>query len=363
MIDLWKEVMVENAAAWIGWGGLIIGIIFGFIVQRTNFCTMGSISDILSFGDWRRFRAWLMATGVAIIGVAVLERTAIADMSFSMYVTPNLTWGGHIIGGFIFGIGMVFGGGCVSKNLVRAGGGDLRSLIVLVVIGISAYMTIGGLFGPTRVALVEPMTADLTAAGFDDQRIGTILSGVTGMASGTANLIAVILFGGGFVAYGLANKAFRSSPSHMIAGIGIGLCVIAGWLLTAMTFDEFADNPTLASLSYVRPAGDSIDYFMRFTAFDGISFSVVTTLGALIGAFIGAVTQKRFHLATFSDAPDTLRNLGGGVLMGIGGVVALGCTVGQAVTGFSTLAVGSLLTFIFIIIGGIVGMKAMEAMA
>jgi len=360
MIDLWKEAMVENATAWVGWGGLIIGIIFGFIVQRTNFCTMGSISDILSFGDWRRFRAWLMASGVAIVGVAVLERTEIADMSFSMYVTPSLTWGGHIIGGFVFGVGMVFGGGCVSKNLVRAGGGDLRSFIVLGVIGITAYMTIGGLFGPTRVAIVTPLTTELA---LDDQRIGTILSGVTGMAPGTANLIAVILFGGGFIVYGLANKAFRSSPSHLIAGIGIGLCVTAGWLLTAMTFDEFADNPTLASLSYVRPAGDSIDYFMRFTAFEGISFSVVTTLGALIGAFIGAVSQKRFHLATFSDAPDTLRNMAGAVLMGIGGVVALGCTVGQAVTGFSTLAVGSLLTFVFIIIGGIVGMKAMEAMA
>ena len=134
-------------------------------------------------------------------------------------------------------------------------------------------------------------------------------------------------------------------------------------MLTGLTFDEFADNPTVESLSYVRPAGDTVDYLMRFTAYGAPGFTVVTLLGALVGAFLSAITNKSFAFATFTDSSDTLRNMMGAVLMGIGGVAALGCTVGQSVTGFSTLALGSLVTFVFIVIGGIIGMKIMEALA
>ena len=357
MIDAWKEVAVENAAFYVGWGGLLIGIVFGALISRTNFCTMGSLSDIVNFGDWRRFRSWVLAMAVAMIGVLWIERAGIGDMSYSLYVMPNLMWGGHILGGVIFGIGMVFSGGCVSKNLVRAGSGDLRALIVLWMIGATAYMTIGGVFAEARVAFIDATSTDL---GFADQRLYTILSGITGMALETAHILTVVVLAGGVLIYCFMDAGFRKSPTHVIAGIGIGFCVVAGWFLTAMTFDEFADNPTLASLSYVRPAGDSIDYFMRFTADKVPSFAVVTTVGALLGAFLMALYRKQFHLATFSDPGDTLRNLGGAILMGIGGVTALGCTVGQAVTGFSTLALGSLITFLAIIIGGYIGMKLLE---
>lgn len=363
MIDTWKEIAVESASFYIGWGGLFIGILFGALIARTNFCTMGSLSDIVNFGDWRRFRSWLLAVSIAMIGVLWLERAEIADMSYSLYVSPNLAWGGHLIGGLIFGVGMVFSGGCVTKNLVRAGSGDLRSLIVLWLIGGSAYMTIGGLFAQTRVDVVAATTLDLAEMGLDDQRISSILSGVTGMSAEMATIATVLILAGGMLIYCFKDAGFRKSPTHLAAGFGIGILVIAGWFLTALTFDEFADNPTLASLSYVRPAGDSIDYFMRFTAYEGVSFAVATTFGALIGAFLMALATRTFHLATFSDPGDTLRNLGGAILMGIGGVTALGCTVGQAITGFSTLAVGSLITFIAIIIGGLIGFKLLEWLA
>ena len=363
MLEMWRETIVENPGFYLGWGGLLIGTIFGFIVYRTNFCTMGSISDILSFGDYRRFRSWLLAAGVAMIGVAILERSGVADFSLAMYVSPNFTWGANIVGGFVFGIGMVLGGGCVSKNLVRAGGGDLRSLVVLIVIGISAFMTIGGLFGPFRIAAFTPVTTDLTEMGLSDQRLGSVLSALTGMQAPTASLVALIIMAGGILVYCLKDKGFRSSPVHLAAGIGIGLCVIAGWVLTGLAYDEFADNPTLISLTFARPTGDSLDYLMRFTAFSGPGFGVVTTAGVILGAFLAAISQKKFALATFSDTNDTVRNLFGAVLMGFGGVLALGCTIGQALTGFSTLAIGSGLTFIFIVVGGIAGMKVMEALA
>ncbi|GKY86384.1 YeeE/YedE family protein [Sinisalibacter aestuarii] len=363
MLDMWREAALANPAAWIGWGGLIIGIVFGFTIQRTNFCTMGSISDILSFGDYRRFRSWLMAAGVAVIGVAVIERLGAADLSYSIYTGPTFQWGGHIIGGLLFGIGMVFGGGCVSKNLARAGGGDLRSLIVLVVIGIAGYMTIGGLFAQARIWITTPLTADLSAAGLESQRVDEMIGALTGMGAGTANLIAVVLIAGALLVYAFADTGFRQSRMHLIAGLVVGLCVLAGWMLTGLALDDFADNPRVESLSYVRPAGDTLDYLMRFTAYEAPSFTVVTLLGALIGAFLSAITNKSFAFATFTDAGDTLRNIGGAVLMGIGGVTALGCTIGQSVSGVSTLALGSLITFVFIVIGGVIGMKAMEALA
>ncbi|MCB1334375.1 MAG: YeeE/YedE family protein [Roseivivax sp.] len=363
MIDTWKEIAVESADFYIGWGGLLIGILFGFIVYRTNFCTMGSISDILSFGDKNRFRAWLLAIAVAILGVWVIETLGIADMTQSMYQVPAFGWGANIVGGLIFGFGMVFSGGCISRNLVRAGGGDLRSVVVLLITGIFGYMTIGGLFGPARVALFTPLTTDLTAAGIEDQSLGAILAGLTGMGVETATTVTALLVAGLLLAYCFAAPQFRASGRNLTAGFGIGLCVVLGWLLTGLTYDEFADNPQLISLSYVRPVGDTLDYLMRYTALGAPGFGVATVAGALIGGLLGALSMGRVHLTTFADKSDSIRNMFGAALMGIGGVLALGCTVGQALTGVSTLAVGSVLTFACIVIGGIVGVKTIEAIA
>lgn len=358
-----REAAVESAAFYIAWGGLLIGIVFGFIVYRTNFCTMGSISDILSFGDYNRFRAWLLAVAVAILGVAAIEMAGVADMSMSMYQTTALPWGGNVIGGLIFGFGMVFSGGCISRNLVRAGGGDLRSVVVLLITGIFGYMTMGGLLGPLRVSVFTPMTTDLEAVGMEDQSIGAALSAMSGMSIETGTAISVVLLVAALLAYCFSSASFRSSGRNIAAGVGIGLCVVAGWFLTGITYDEFADNPTLISLSYVRPAGDTIDYLMRYTALGAPGFGVVTVAGALLGGFLGAVSMGRLHLTTFADKSDSIRNMFGAALMGIGGVLALGCTVGQALTGVSTLAIGSVITFVFIVIGGAIGVKTMENLA
>ena len=363
MIETWKEIAVESADFYIGWGGLLIGIIFGFIVYRTNFCTMGSISDILSFGDKSRFRAWLLAIAVAILGVWLIEGAGVADMTLSMYQTSQLGWGGNIVGGLIFGFGMVFSGGCISRNLVRAGGGDLRSIVVLMITGVFAYMTIGGLLGPLRVQFFTPMTMDLGAAGFEDQSLGAIVAGVTGMGVEVATTAVTLIIVAALLFYCFKDAHFRGSSRNVIAGFGIGFCVVAGWFLTGIAYDEFADNPTLISLSYVRPAGDTLDYLMRYTALGAPGFGVVTVAGAILGGLLGAASMKRVHLTTFADKSDSIRNMFGAALMGIGGVLALGCTVGQALTGVSTLAVGSIITFICIVLGGMAGVKTMENLA
>lgn len=361
MIESLRETVLENPAAYVAWGGLVIGIVFGFIVQRTNFCTMGSISDFMSFGDFKRFRSWLLAAAVAILGVYWVESAGIADMADSMYLTPSFGWLANIAGGLMFGFGMVFSGGCTSRNLVRAGSGDLRSVVVLIVTGIAAFMTIGGLLGPARVAIFDPASVNLSDSGMETQRMGEILGTLTGMGTETGTLAVMIVIVAAIAIFVFKDGEFRTSPPHLVAGIGIGLCVIAGWVLTGLAQDELADRPVqLISLTYVRPAGDTLDYLMRYTAYGAPAFGVVTTLGAILGGFLGAVTAGRFQLTSFADAKDTYRNMGGAVLMGIGGVLALGCTVGQAITGFSTLAIGSLLTFIAIVIGGMAGIKAYE---
>lgn len=361
MIDALRELVIESPALYVGFGGLIIGVVFGYIVFKTNFCTMGSISDVVNFGDYRRFRSWILASATGIIGASVLEMTGVVDLAGSIYLTPNLNWVGNIVGGLLFGFGMVFAGGCTSRNLVRAGGGDLRSLMVLLIVGIFGYMTIGGLLGPLRAMVFGPVTINLADYGLETQRVGDIFGALTGLDSGLSAKIMLAVILAGMLGYTLKDKDFRNSPVHIIAGVGIGLCVTAGWLLTGLAQDDFADVPVaLASLTYVRPSGDTIDYLMRFTAYSAPSFAVVTTFGALLGGFIGAIIHGKFHIATFADAKDTTRNMFGAALMGIGGVVALGCTVGQAISGASTMALGSYITFVFIVVGGIAGMKFFE---
>ena len=364
MIEQWREAVVESAAFYVGWGGLLIGIVFGYLVQVTNFCTMGSISDILSFGDYNRFRSWLLASAVAILGVAGIEAMGVANMADSMYLTPNLGWLANVAGGLMFGFGMVFSGGCISRNLVRAGGGDLRSIVVLVITGIFAYMTIGGIIGPLRVAIFDPASIDLGQYGMETQRIGEAVSVMTGLSADTAILASVVVIAGAFLVYCFKDSNFRSSPRHLLAGFGIGLCVVAGWFLTGLAADDFADVPVqLISLSYVRPAGDTIDYLMRYTALGPPGFAITTTAGALLGGFLGALLSGRLALTSFADAKDSIRNMFGAALMGIGGVLALGCTIGQALTGFSTLAIGSAITFAAIVSGGVAGVKTMERIA
>ena len=359
MMEL-REVFAANGPQYVMLGGLIIGFVFGYIVFRTNFCTMGAISDFMSFGDFRRFRAWILAGATAIVGTQWLAYNDVLPISETMYISGSLNWLGNILGGLMFGFGMVFAGGCASKNLVRVGGGDLRSLLNLVVLGIFAYMTIGGVLGPFRDAMQQATSVPMASIGAS-QGLADITAQAAGVAASTAGLIVGLVIAGLMALYCFGDASFRSSPIHIISGIGIGLCVVAGWAVTGLAFDEFADTPMQPiSLTYVRPSGDTLEWLQRYTALGLPNFGVSSLLGALAGAFVAAISMGSFKFATYSDTNDTLRNMMGAALMGIGGVLALGCTIGQAVTGISTLAIGSFLAFGAIVVGGMFGMKAFE---
>ena len=360
-----REMIQQDPALWLAAGGFMIGVVFGYIVFRTNFCTMGSISDFMSFGDYRRFRAWILAGAVAIIGTQGLDAVGVIPLSKTMYLGASLNWLGNIGGGLLFGYGMVFAGGCASKNLARVGGGDLRSLVVLIVMGLVAYMTIGGIIGPARSWLEQLTSVNLGALGgwkLGSQSVGEIAGAVTGLGAARGNVVMAVIIAGAMLIYAFKDASFRTSPVHIVSGLGIGLCTVAGWALTGLAFDDLADKPvTPISLTYVRPTADTIEWLQRFTAGMMPGFGVATVLGALSGAFVAAVSMGRFQVSTFASIGDTRRSLFGATLMGIGGVMALGCTVGQAITGVSTLALGSFLTFAAIVAGGMAGMKRMEA--
>ena len=256
---------------------------------------------------------------------------------------------------------MVFGGGCASRNLVRAGTGDLRSLIVIIVVGLTAYATIGGLLGPLRAALTSATSVNTVAWGLPNQGLGAIIAHAFALSPQVSDALGSALLAGGLLAYCFSSPEFRASPVHIASGLLVGLLVVAGWALTGLAADDMTEVARIpSSLTFVRPSGDALEWVERYTAAPVPGFGVASLFGVILGAFGGAASEGKLRLATFSDPMDTVRNLFGAVLMGIGGVLALGCTLGQAVTGVSTLAIGSILAFISLVAGGVAGVKTME---
>ena len=355
------DFIQQHPGPWLAAGGFIIGTAFGATIFATNFCTMGSLSDILTFGDYRRFRAWVLASATALAGTQMLSIAGIVPLDRAMYLSPTLNWSGNILGGLMFGFGMVFAGGCASKNLARTGGGDLRSLLTLIVMALFAYMTLGGILGPVRNWLEQATSIDLKPWHLGTQNLGEIVGAVLRIGQPIGTQVAAAGCLAAAAVYCFKDARFRASRIHVLSGIAIGLCVIAGWALTGLAFDDLADKPTAPqSLTFVRPSADAIEWLQRFTAAMIPGFGAATVFGTIFGAFCAASAMGRFKVATFSSVAETKRGLFGAALMGIGGVLALGCTVGQAITGVSTLALGSFLTFAALVCGGLQGMKRLE---
>ncbi len=339
--------------------GFALGIVFGGTAQKTNFCTMGAISDIVFMEDWNRFRAWMLATGVAILGSQTLYQTEVIDLTKATYLTPNLGWFGAIVGGLMFGFGMTLGSGCGNKTLVRIGAGNLKSLVVLLFLGIFAYMTLRGLIGLARVEMEALTLVDLTASGLKTQGIPEILAKAFSLPLKAISMIASAAIGGGLIVFAFKSAEFRSSARDVAGGFIIGLLVITAWYVTGVIGNDEFDPVPVVSFTFIAPAGDGLQYLMTFTGAT-INFGIAAVGGIIFGSFLMAVASREFHLEAFSDTSDMVRHITGGMLMGVGGVLSLGCTVGQGITGMSTLAVGSLLALASIIAGGVYGLKFLE---
>lgn len=351
-----EDLPISTIVATAGFGA---GIVLGAVANVTNFCTMGSLSDMVFMGDYGRFRGWVLAMAVAILGTQALHVLGMVDLYKTIYQTTNFGWAGAIIGGVLFGFGMTRAGGCANKNLVRIGGGNLKSIVVVLVMGVTAYMTVRGLFGLGRIQIENATNVDLAAKGLKGQGMVDMLAALIGQdpeAIRVAFAVVVVLV---MLAYVFKDAEFRSNKLQIVGGIVVGLLIPSGWWITGVLgFDEF--SPTaLGSFTFVNPAGESVQYLMTFTGAT-INFGIATVGGVIVGSFLAAKATGSFAIEAFANADDMKGHLVGSVMMGFGGVLALGCTFGQGITGMSTLAAGSLIALVSIIFGGLWGLKAME---
>jgi len=340
-------------------GAFLLAVVFGAVGQRANFCTMGAISDAATFGDWRRMRMWALAIAVAIAGAATLQAAGLIDLGKSIYTGARVAWLSMIVGGFLFGFGMTLGSGCGSKTLIRIGGGSLKSLIVLVFIGISAYMALKGLFVVWRAAALDPVRLDVGAATSD---LPAVLEKL-GLPS-TVKLVVPWVIAAGIAAWVFASPAFRSTKEMVAGGLLIGAVVVAGWYLSGhigylpedpATLEEkfvATNSGRMESFSFVAPVAYLLELLVYWTDTSRVlTFGIAAVLGMIVGSAAMALAMGTFRWEGFTTTEDLVHHIVGGILMGFGGVTALGCTIGQGITGLSTLAIGSFLAF-FSIVGG-----------
>lgn len=312
--------------------GLLAGAAFGGTVQRTNFCTMGAISDIVLFADWRRMRAWLLAIAIALLATQALAVLGMVDLHRSAYLDAAPVWPAVVLGGLLFGFGMTQTGGCVSKNLVRLGGGNLKSLVVLAVFAVVALLT-------TLIVTSPEATPALPQA-----------SG----ASAVARVTTAILAGGALLLFCLKDGGFRRSRRDLGAGLVLGALVAVLWLVPALGATA---QPAL--LNFVAPVSEAARGLVD-AATGGLGFGVAAMIGAVAGAFVAARASGTFRTERFAGRDDVFRHLVGAALMGAGGALAMGCTIGHGITGLSTLAVPSILAFFALIAGGLAGVRYLE---
>ena len=369
------------------WATFAIAFIMGAVVNKTNFCTMGAVSDAVNMGDNNRMRAWFLAITVAMIGIIVMEYTGVLNVnsSFPPYRASQLVWAENILGGLIFGIGMTLASGCGNKTLIRVGAGNLKSIVVLLIIAVIAFYMINPLPDSDQTLMsllffdwLRPAAIDLTTP----QDIGSLID--------PNNAVAMRLYVGGVIALVMLiiifkSAEFRRSFDDMLSGVVVGLSILAGWYISGALVKIAIDGDMISMASYVQnwaflndsdagkpaelrslapqsftfinPIGQAYGYATRDFASKFLTFGLMAFGGVIAGSFIWSLIARSFRFEWFASFRDFLNHVIGAILMGFGGILAVGCTIGQGITGVSTLAVGSILALVSIIFGSALTMK------
>lgn len=340
--------------------GAGLGFVFGAVAHKTHFCAMGAVSDIVNMGAWGRMRMWLLAIAVAVIGANALDYAGLVDLSRSFYAVPRFPWLAYIVGGVLFGIGMTLASGCGSRNLVRLGGGNLKSLVVLVFLAISADMTLRGVLAPIRVEWLGAIAYEFGQG----QDLSSLLAPLFGTGKRELQPWICALVAIALLVFIFRDRDFRADHNGQLGGVVIGLVIVAGWFVTGKLGYLAEDPETLMeafvgtrsarpeSFSFVGPVANTLELLQFWTdKFTRMTFGVAIVTGTLAGSFAYAVLTRRLRWESFASAADTRNHIVGGILMGFGGVTAVGCTVGQGITGLSTLALGSVLVWLSIVAG------------
>lgn len=330
--------------------GLVIGLAFGAVALLSGFCLLSSLRGWWGDGDGRLIRTFALALAVAIAGTQILAISGLVDIGKSLYLQPSFSAPVLLLGGLLFGYGMVLANGCASRALVLLGRGNLRSLVVVLVIGIAAAITLKGVIAPARLAVMG-WTAQTPAAISLPALASTL-----GLSNALAAALAIAAVGGALLIFALAHAGFRQSPGQIAAGIAVGLLVSAGWFATGyLGADDFSPSP-VTTLTFISPITDSVQYAMLPTALS-LNFGIALAAGTLAGSFITALVTRRFEPEGYSSLRQTLRSVSGAALMGAGGAMAFGCSVGQGLTGLSTLALPSFIAAAGIVIGAAAGLR------
>jgi uncharacterized membrane protein YedE/YeeE len=310
-------------------------------------------------------RMWALAIGVAMLGFNTMAYLGWVEAGKSFYAGSRLIWLSNLLGGALFGVGMVLASGCGSKTLVRIGGGSLKAVVVFVVLAIAAYATMRGIVGVARVATVDAVAVTLPTG----QDLPSMLAGVAGLDRRVLALALGGVLGGGLVLWALWRPEGRSADV-LLAGIGIGLVVVGVWWVSGRlghleehpkTLEEAflaTNSQRMESLTFVAPIAYTVDWLIMFSDKSKVlTIAVVSTVGVIVGALASALATRSFRWEGFAGTQDTAHHLVGAVLMGVGGVTAMGCTVGQGLSGVSTLALGSFLAFAGIVGGAVIGLR------
>ena len=347
------------------WAAFILSLLFGAVAQRTHFCTMGAISDIVNMSDWTRMRQWGMAVGVAMIGFYTLAVSGVIDPAKTLYASNRFIWLSALSGGLLFGFGMVLASGCGSKTLVRIGGGNLKSVVVFVVMGVAAFATLKGITAVLRVATVDRVAIDFASNAALPNWLGTAV----GISTAGAGLILALVLGLGLIIWALLGRDFVRLD-NLLAGLGLGAIIAAMWWVSGR-LGYVAEHPDtlqeaflatnsgrMEALSFVSPVAYTIDWLMFFSdKAKVLTLGVVSVFGVVVGSAVYAIATRSFRWEGFAGAEDTANHLVGAVLMGVGGVAAMGCTVGQGLSGLSTLSATSFVAVSAIIAGAVAALK------
>ena len=369
------------------WSVFGIALVLGVVVNKTNFCTMGAVSDWVNIGDTGRFRAWLLAIAVALLGVVALEPAGLVDAgaAFPPYRSGQLVWAENLLGGILFGVGMTLASGCGNKCLIRIGGGNLKSVLVFLVIAVIAYFMINPFPGSDQTLFtvlfygwIRPLAVDLGAG----QDLGTLIAGSENAV--LARTIIGAVLGMVLLVVVFSSRDFRSSFDNILGGLVVGLAVLAAWYVTsnamidadgeryglqayAQQWDFLAesdagkpaDTRPLApqSFTFINPMGQMAGYTVAGFQHAYLIFGVMAVFGVVLGSLLWSILSRSFRFEWFASFRDFLNHLFGATLMGFGGVLALGCTIGQGITGISTLALGSFIAFGGIVLGSALTMK------
>ena len=330
--------------------GLAIGLVYGAVGLLSGFCMMSSLRGWWVEGDGRLVRTYALAMGTAIAVSQCLAAGGLVDLGKSIYLQPSFSAPLMFTGGLLFGYGMVMSNGCGSRALVLLGRGNLRSFVVVIVLAIMAQMTLKGLIAPARIALlqVSQTTAQATS-------VPALLSHF-GLAESSARIVGGLITGAALIAFAFAHALFRRSIGQIAAGVAVGVLVAAGWLATGyLGADDFNPAP-VASLTFIAPIADALQYVMLSTG-STLNFGIATVGGVFAGSLLTALATGRFHLEGYRSPHHMLRSAGGAALMGAGGVMAFGCSVGQGLTGLSTLSLASFVAIAGILAGTAVGLR------